>query len=229
MSLCPQGARLVKRKAPGITDLIAARVRTTRRPPGVPGDAPFLKLVRDDAAPAQVEKPRANLELPERVLTQIRTLTGKLNTVIRKAMSSAVGENEIQVIQACIDKTVDAVANLIHSHRPAGTALYRSLDIAGFFDMRRGGRFDLIKNHLSMIARIAASASTCLAPVRRSPHADEIARENAAASEITQDDLDFAAQISRMTQAEILAQTSNQFRRLRSAGQSPTLETFSNE
>ena len=137
----------MKRKAPGISDLIAARVKTTRRAPGAPASGPFLRISRGDPAAPQASTSNS-ADLPERVALQIRALIGKLNTVIRKGLASAIGANEVQVIQACIDKTVDAVANLIHSHRPAGTALFRALDVSGFFDVRRGGRFDSISSRI---------------------------------------------------------------------------------
>jgi hypothetical protein len=221
----------VKRKPPGISDLIAARVKTTRRAPGAPASGPFLRISHGEPSAPQVSTSDSSnsADLPERAAVQIRTLIGKLNTVIRKGLASAIGANEVQVIQACIDKTVDAVATLLHSHRPSGTALYRGLDVSGFFDVRRGGRFDLIKNHLSIVGRIVTNATTVVAPPRRTAESLAVMRENLAAHQITQDDLDFAAQISRMTQLELLSHTSNQFSRPRPRSTTPILDHDSNE
>ena len=203
-------------------------MKTTRRAPGAPASGPFLRISRGDSVTPQ-PSPVNSADLPERAALQIRALIGKLNTVIRKGLASAIGANEVQVIQACIDKTVDAVANLIHSHRPAGTALFRALDVSGFFDVRRGGRFDLIKNHLSLVGRIVTTATTVVTPLRRTPDSMAVTQENLAAHQITQDDLDFAAQISRMTQLDVLSHTSNQFSRGRPHGTTPFLDDSSDE
>jgi hypothetical protein len=213
------------RKPSKPTPLIAARIHTNRRAPGRhsdPRDSPVLRLATSESG----ENPADATESPAfEGLKQIHALLTRLQQVIATAhINECRNVAELGLLQGCIDKTADAVsaisAGLTGPQR-------KGLIVAGIADLsslRTGGRASLARTTLAaartamdgLVGRVESSMGwnrpISVDDLLAGKIGRQVAHENAQASGTAADD-EFARQISRLTQLDVLSQTRGSYSR----------------
>ena len=145
---------------------------------------------------------------------QVTSLLSKLRDVIHTGRARpGRPAQELRLIQACADTTVDAVELLLARTRLDGSTLAGELRAIGFFSIKTGGCHDVAKNGLDRLERIVERAAALFCVASHSPIIGEVAAENCNSTYTATHDSDLAAQISRLTQLDVLAQTSSQYAR----------------
>jgi len=185
-------------RASNISSLVAGRIRPVRKAP------PGLRL-HDNADSCD-----------QGVLShdQVQGLLARLHGVMSAAQAkSSPTSEEFLLIQACIDTAVDAIDLLLARTSPDGSMLSGELRAVGFFSMKTGGCHDVAKNSLDHIQQIIDRAISLFTESSQSPAIGEVAAANYSAVQTAAEDADLAEVIGRLTQLDVLSQTSSQFSR----------------
>lgn len=186
----------MNRRPSNISSLVAGRIRPVRKgPPGL-----RLRSSQDHSEQGVL------------LQDQVQGLLTKLGNVVSAARTAPSHTAEdLRLVQACIDTTVDAIDVLLAQTSPDGFMLSGELRAMGLFSMKSGGCNDVARTTLEQLQKIIDRSASLFTVSSRAPAIGEVAAANYDASQTATGDADLAETISRLTQIEVLTQTSNQY------------------
>jgi len=220
----------VKRSESPLASLVSARLKARRRPPATQGqagaDSAHLKLVGNSgesrSAPANPAVSRADAS-PGAIAAPIaiRDWLSRLAEIIEELRAAdALSAKETAVLQSCIDLGLAAIDMVAGADAVLGpqinTRVLGALAGQPLASLRSGQTHCIDAARLEAISGIVRNATAQISAVclrhEGSPEDPasgnrDVAMENLAASARTCSDVNFAAQISRLTRLDVLAQT----------------------